>query len=245
MLWMFGELGYDISIDFNGRTGVKPNRWWEHINNPDRHRLLKTYSAFIKLKQLHPSYRTSDYDMSVGGKQKQLYINDAAMNTCVFGNFDVVQTNVFTGFQHTGTWYDYLTGAPLQVNDVNMTVSLQPGQFRVYTDQQLPIPDMTIPNLTNLEEMNAAQNLGAYPNPFEHFTSITFSLEEGQEVDLVVTDALGRRVKSLFRAMAQTGAHMVEWNGDTESGERVEAGLYLYQLTTAKGTQSGKIMLMR
>jgi hypothetical protein len=115
----------------------------------------------------------------------------------------------------------------------------------VYTDQQLPIPDMTIPNLTNLEEMNAAQNLGAYPNPFEHFTSISYALEEGQEVELVVTDALGRRVKSLFRGMAQPGAHMVEWNGDTEGGERAEAGVYLYQLTTAKGTQSGKIMLMR
>ncbi len=24
MIWQFGELGYDISIDFNGRTGRKP-----------------------------------------------------------------------------------------------------------------------------------------------------------------------------------------------------------------------------
>ena len=245
MLWQFGELGYDISIDFNGRTGVKPNRWWEYYNNPDRHRLYKTYAAFIKLKQLHPSYRTSNYNMSVGGKQKQLYINDAAMNTCVFGNFDVVQTNVFTGFQHTGTWYDYLTGAPLQVNDVNMTVSLQPGQFKVYTDQQLPVPDMTIPNLTNIEEMDAVQNFGAYPNPFEHFTTLTYALEASQEVELVVSDALGRRVKTLFKGMAQAGPQMVEWDGETEGGERAEAGVYLYQLKTSKGTQSGKIMLMR
>ncbi len=27
MIWQFGELGYDYSIDYNGRVGNKPIKW--------------------------------------------------------------------------------------------------------------------------------------------------------------------------------------------------------------------------
>ena len=35
MIWQFGELGYDISIDQNGRTGNKPILW-NYFNEPNR-----------------------------------------------------------------------------------------------------------------------------------------------------------------------------------------------------------------
>jgi 1,4-alpha-glucan branching enzyme len=33
LMWQFGELGYDVSIDENGRTGAKPIRW-EYLRMP-------------------------------------------------------------------------------------------------------------------------------------------------------------------------------------------------------------------
>ena len=50
MMWQFGELGYDISIDFNGRTGEKPIKW-DYFNEPDRKALYDAYARFIRLKK--------------------------------------------------------------------------------------------------------------------------------------------------------------------------------------------------
>ena len=47
MLWQFQELGYDVSIDFNGRTGDKPIRW-EYAQDPTRKAL---YDSLCKVHQ--------------------------------------------------------------------------------------------------------------------------------------------------------------------------------------------------
>src|SRR5690606_5136571 len=41
MIWQFGEMGYDYSIDYNGRVGKKPVRW-DYLENPDRAKLADT-----------------------------------------------------------------------------------------------------------------------------------------------------------------------------------------------------------
>jgi len=143
MIWQFGELGYDFNINYNGRVGSKPIKW-EYKNNPNRQHLLKTYQALIKLKTENPCFRTSDFDISAWGKQKQIHINDGSMNVTIFGNFDVADQNTYTGFQHTGKWYDYFTGNELDVTNTQMTIPLKPGKFHIYTNKKLPVPDMSI-----------------------------------------------------------------------------------------------------
>ncbi len=64
MIWQFGELGYDISIDFNGRTGEKPIKW-EYFKDPDRHRLYLIYKALNNLRLTQPAFSTSDYSYSL------------------------------------------------------------------------------------------------------------------------------------------------------------------------------------
>ena len=46
MIWMFGELGYDISIDENGRVGKKPILW-DYYESNNRYRLYQIFSALI------------------------------------------------------------------------------------------------------------------------------------------------------------------------------------------------------
>ena len=52
MIWQFGELGYDISIDENGRTGKKPVKW-DYQGITSRNQLNKTYSSLINLRMEH------------------------------------------------------------------------------------------------------------------------------------------------------------------------------------------------
>ncbi len=35
MIWQFGEIGYDVSIDYNGRLGRKPIKW-NYLNELNR-----------------------------------------------------------------------------------------------------------------------------------------------------------------------------------------------------------------
>ncbi|MDZ7371493.1 MAG: alpha-amylase family glycosyl hydrolase, partial [candidate division KSB1 bacterium] len=62
MIWQFGELGYDVSIESNGRTGEKPIRW-NYFDVPERRALYNAFAAFIRLKKrpemLNPSVKSS------------------------------------------------------------------------------------------------------------------------------------------------------------------------------------------
>ena len=49
MIWQFGELGYDISIDQNGRVGKKPILW-QYFDDPERKKLFDVYAAMLRLR---------------------------------------------------------------------------------------------------------------------------------------------------------------------------------------------------
>ena len=60
----------------------------------------------------------------------------------IVGNFDVVAQTLPPYFQHTGVWYDYLTGQSFNVFSTgsNQTINLAAGEYRIFTDVQLPTP---------------------------------------------------------------------------------------------------------
>lgn len=53
MIWQFGEMGYDVSIEENGRTGRKPLHW-EYQNDTARQYLTEVYKKFIDLRTAVP-----------------------------------------------------------------------------------------------------------------------------------------------------------------------------------------------
>ena len=75
----------------------------------------------------------------------------------------------------------------------------------------------------------------AYPNPFTARVSFPILLDQDQtQVQLVVYDLMGRRVKTITRFNVQAGATTLEWDGFHNGGE-LEAGVYLYQLIGDQG----------
>jgi len=58
-------------------------------------------------------------------------------------------------------------------------------------------------------------------------------------VELTIFDLLGRRIRSLVRAQAQTGYHRQEWDGRDDRGMMTGSGVYMYILT------SGDIHIVR
>lgn len=150
MIWQFGELGYDYSIELNGRTGNKPIRW-DYYDEPNRKALYDLWAILIDLKKNEPIFKTDNFTLDVGNtnglKKIQLTLNSAAPGelryVTIIGNFGVTAQNINPTFQQTGVWYNFLNGNLKQiVTNITATISLQPGEFRIYGDQ----PTALLPN---------------------------------------------------------------------------------------------------
>lgn len=244
MMWQFQELGYDYTIEFNGRTGTKPIRW-DYWNDARRQRLYKIFAAIIKLKTQYPAFRSNSYDITGGSNYtKQIHVNDASMNVTVIGNFDVVSQNTWTGFQHTGLWYNYLSGASLNVTDVNMMINLPPGEFRIFTDVPLPLPDLSV--ITGLEDMaTAGPRVETFPNPMHDFGTLRFELATPAQVDLAIFDGMGRKVRTLQKGPMMAGSQQIDWNGKDDSGQSVSSGCYFWRMNVDGKVQNGNWVVVR
>lgn len=86
------------------------------------------------------------------------------------------------------------------------------------------------------------KNLFAYPNPFDDDAVIEFHLSEQSYVDLEVYDILGRRVRSLLGGVLDPGRHEVRWNGMSDGGRQVAAGLYVLRLRTNEFVITGVLV---
>jgi len=191
MLWQFGELGYDISIDYNGRTGKKPIKW-EYFNELERQRLFQVYRALIKLKTDYPAFQSTDFEMSIGSyKVKRINIYHESMDVVVLGNFGLSEQSGEPNFSQTGWWYEYYTGDSLEVSDVNTEISLKPGEYRLYTTKRLKVPDI-VSSVFNIQE-KAEDVLAVYPNPARD-KIVVESLNKMQYINIY--DSTGRLIMS-------------------------------------------------
>ncbi len=244
MIWQFGELGYDYSIDYACRTCPKPIKWNYYTSVPERLRLFKTYAALIKLKTNYPAFRTSDFVVSAWGQQKQIYINDPSMDACIFGNFDVADQNVYTGFQHTGSWYEYFSGDSLNVTNTQMTVPLLPGEFRIFTDTKLPLPDLSIPTGIFQNE-DPRLSFSLFPNPFQNQTEIRFTLSQTENVLIEIYDVLGNKIRVIANHNFLPGNHLMVWDGTNESGTKMANGIYNFSFIAGNIIKNGKVIIMQ
>lgn len=85
--------------------------------------------------------------------------------------------------------------------------------------------------------------LAVSPNPFNVSTRIDYS-HDGGPVHIDVYDVAGHRVRSLARGIEAAGAHAVEWDGRSDLGMRMTAGIYLYVIRVGAVRASGKVLLI-
>jgi hypothetical protein len=64
-------------------------------------------------------------------------------------------------------------------------------------------------------------------------------------VRLVVYDLLGRSGRTLLEGPLVPGVHEVVWDGRSDAGARLPAGVYLLRLETGNGVQSRTITMLR
>ena len=245
MMWMFGELGYDFSINYDCRICPKPIRW-DYKTDCERYRLFKTYQALIDLKINNSAFRTNDFEVYSSTNTKTIKVSDPSMDVVVIGNFDVVDQSVWPGFQYAGTWYNYFTGASISVSDPNATIPLGPGEWRIYTSTPLSTPDTTCPFMIieGIEEPQI-EWVSVYPNPFQEQLTVSFASAKMAEVRLEIFNLMGQKVATVAHTRMAPGQHDLVWEGTNDIGKPVVEGYYLYRLQVGDELKSGKVIFSR
>ncbi len=247
MIWQFGELGYDRSINEGGRLGQKPLPWSDGLNyysNADRQKLLKVFSALIKLKKNYPAFSSSTFTLDATGAVKSLTINHFSMDVVIFGNFDVVNRSTTFSSKSISKWYEFFTGDSINVSDVATTINLLPGEYRLYTSKKLPSFEvMTDIKKESEDEIPVKFNLEQnFPNPFNPSTEIRFSVPKSGHVTLKVFDSLGREVATLVNEFKQAGNYNSSFALKNSSSA---SGVYFYQVRVGSFVETKKMILMK
>lgn len=245
MLWQFGELGYGYSIDTNGRLGEKPLRW-NYLDDPHRRQLWQVMSRLIRLKTTQPALSTTDVSLALYPSVKRINLNHSSANLSIIGNFDVTATQIDPAFQHPGPWYDYMSGDSLLVQNVHGLITLQPGEYRIYTDrrlaQEIPTEVLTAPSSSIPDRFVL---LGNYPNPFNNATSVHLTLTAPAHVALQVYNVRGEQVSRLLHCPMAGGVHEVRWDGQDSQGRPLASGVYILQAKIGEQTTWRRMLLLR
>ncbi len=114
----------------------------------------------------------------------------------------------------------------------------QMGLLVLRLGEQVSVPDQG-------ETASPARLIGAWPNPFNPWTSIAFDLPHAEAVRLEIFDADGRRVATLVDGTLNAGRHEITWQGRSDAGEELASGVYLMKLSVSGESESGKLVLLR
>lgn len=135
MVWQFGEMGYDVSIEENGRTGRKPLHW-EYLEDADRKSVHDTYVHLAKLRNAAPELfdATGTFTWKVAvtnwANGRILYSETVTgKKLMVMGNFTNAAINVSLPAEG-GDWTNYMTG---ETETLTGSVSLPAHGYVVYT----------------------------------------------------------------------------------------------------------------
>lgn len=214
MLWQFGELGYEYSINYcqdgsinnNCRVDPKPIRW-DYADSPNRTRIYEVKRALIELKKTYAAFSTTDFQVALQGPSKRLHLLHPEMNVAVLGAFNVDGTAVIANaFPTTGWWYDFFSGDSLLVNNIPYDVTLNAGQYRLYTSTRLaPPPGGYITSSTEIVRNEFQLKLS--PNPASDEVRIEYELPTSALVQIEIFDLQGRRVLQLPMQQQAPGVH--------------------------------------
>jgi hypothetical protein len=188
MIWQFGELGYDFSINTcddgvtisdNCRLAVKPIRW-DYQYNPDRSALFQVVASLNFLKQTYEEFSSpSSFTFSLTGAQKNFHLTFENNHVVGIGNFALEEKTVKVSFPVTGTWYDYFRKSDFEVAGNDMDITLMPGEYRLLSTREFLHPLFTT---TGNEILKGELGIELFPNPVHNQLNVRCKNIERAEI---------------------------------------------------------------
>jgi hypothetical protein len=84
-----------------------------------------------------------------------------------------------------------------------------------------------------------------YPNPFNPTTTVEYSVERADRVEIRIYNVRGQEVKTLVNENRPPGRYRTQWDGRSNSGSAVASGVYFYRLTIGPYSAVKKLVLLK
>ena len=85
----------------------------------------------------------------------------------------------------------------------------------------------------------------AYPNPFNASTTISFTLNKPEKVNLAVYNLAGQIVRELAVGNYSAGSHTAVWDGKDDSGNAVSSGVYLARMESGGASKVVRMAMVK
>jgi len=188
----------------------------------------------------HPVYQNS-YSISGSGPtwQIDLIVNQIQQNTVLFKMPVDIKIEFIDA---TDTTVTVITNA-VASQTYNFQLDKEPAELIFDPDRDIVLKVVN----TVLVSVDVNENIPAdfsleqnYPNPFNPTTTIKYSLPEKEFVTLKIFDVMGNEVNTVVNEEKLAGTYSVEY-----SASGLASGIYFYQFTTAKYTDTKKFVILK
>ena len=253
MLWQFGELGFDFSINRctdgtvnnNCRLDKKPIRW-DYKTEANRKRIYDVFSNMNRIR-FHPWYRdvfianNISVDRSLSGGFKWLRLRSASDSSClvVIGNFDVTAQSGSVTFPTAGTWYNYFTGSTITATGAAQSFTLQPGEYQVFLNRNLV---STVITATGSGPAASADGLQAFvfANPVTEASLLEITMPRTSQTRALLFNGNGQQLGIIYNGTLTKGRHRLAMASHLKG---LAAGTYWIKITGANQTIAVKFVI--
>lgn len=242
MIWQFGELGYDYSINrcadetisTDCRTDPKPVAFTlGYDSSSNRKAIYETWAKILKLKNDNEVFNTKSITVSAGDLLPSVIIENSSidgLNTvAIVANYTLTSQDVaIKNLPYGGIWYDLLNdNAEYNFASTSSTIALEPGEFKILGNSKTLGTD-------DVSSVTSSTKLKIRQNPATN-GQIEISYTNAKGGTVYVYDISGKFIKS-FKVSADSG-------NETLNVGSLKSGLYVLQLKSEKGSSVAKVIM--
>ena len=209
-------------LEYNPEGGDQMSFWWELLWQDENFQ--------AKVSERYTELRSNVFSED--------HIN-GIIDSLVYVLGDAVERN-FTKWPILGTyvWPNYF---------IFDTFEQEVEYLKSWTSDRLGWMDSRIYQLKAENELNPNEVIVSkvYPNPFNPFTLIQYHLPKDAQVNMIIFDSMGRKVKTLLNDRQLSGYNSIMWDATDDKNELVSTGSYVLTIQAGKLKNSKKMIFLK
>jgi hypothetical protein len=242
-----------------GQSGIALDGWYPNLFYDDPFRGEFGYEGLMESDHIVADIHTTPTDCGGGYIGAISHVGTGPVNLGIF----ITENNQGDLTAFVGpvmSYYEYRTTNFLRLTDEEWANSylqsaLRPEWVNIYLADSLGQSRGSGPSLITSVEQDknpvipeSQVLLNNYPNPFNPYTIISFSIPydlTNSFVELKIYDINGSLVKTLISENLPAGNYLTKWEGDNTSGNSVSSGIYICSIRVGDRALNMKMTLLK
>ena len=158
---------------------------------------------------------------------------------------EIIAIDPYAGWVEAGSTIEVsMSVSNNQINYANTTLELEAGYESFSIPVSFGLSLSTNQHGDNIIPLKNALHQN-YPNPFNPTTSIPFDIIKNDKVRLSIYNVKGEMVRTLVNSYLDPGSYEVRWNGRSDSGVNLSAGMYFIELKGTNFRETNKMIYLK